>query len=317
VLLLSGCIHRSDEAPPPVQPPTVATGSPPATAAADSAVTGTAGPLFVLLRTDLGLGDGAFVREADSELSSLAQRGFLRYRAVGQLPPPLEQEADYADVGLPVPKSSKPGEMTLGEAGALLGQAAPGDVLVVSSGYLLPRVLDACQQGQLKPRLVLLLDEEGMGSLPAAPAVPVVRLRYDIKHSAFLSGVAAAQSSSLAHFGILYASDDPQGPEFAKAAAAGAKYQSNGAWNEARAVPVGPDGYISPSDFETAFTQLKAQGGPNFAPDHYILDLGRSTPTIMNALSKKPVNAYLVGAYADFSTVRPARIIGCALKRPG
>jgi hypothetical protein len=207
--------------------------------------------------------------------------------------------------------------MTLSEAAELLSQVPPCAVLVISSGYLLPRVLDAARGGKVQAKALLLLDEEGMGGLPPQPPLPVFRLRYDIRHMAFLGGIAAAQSSTTAHFAVMYAKDDPQGERFAAAAKAGAKYRSNGAWTETFGVEVGPDGYITAAQFTAAFQAIHKQGGTSWTPDHYILDLGRSTPTIMNALSKKPTLAYLVGAYADYRQVRPAHVIGCALKLPG
>jgi hypothetical protein len=288
LLLLAGCVTRNTER------------------------HSTAGPLVVLVRTDLGLGDGEFVREADAALGALDQQGKLRYQSVGDLPKALADQPQGEDVGLPVPQSTRPGEMTEAEAAALLAQAPPCDVLVLSAGSLLARALEAAAKGQLQAKCILLLDEEGMGPAPAAPPVPVYRLRYDIKHPAFLAGMAAAQSSSLAHFGIMYCTNDPQGAAFA-----GAKYQSNGSWTEAVSVDPGPLGYVTPDIFQQGFQKLKAQGGPNFKPDHYILDLGRSTPAIMQALTKKPTEAYVIGAYADYCQVRPDHIVGCALKRPG
>ena len=291
-LLLSGCVKRN------------------------TAQVASGGPRVVLVRTDLGLADGEFVRDANTALTTLEQQGKVQFQAVGELPVALQDEPEGQDIGLPVPQSKKAGEMTQGEAAALVGQAPASDILVIASGPLLASALDAVASGKVSTKCILLLDEQGMGPVPVKPLVPVYRLHYDIKHIAFLLGVAAAQSSTLAHFGVLYSSDDPQGAEFAKAVAAGAKYLSNGAWTEAVPVQTGPLGYVTPDLFQQGFQALRKQGGPNFKPDHFILDLGRSTPTIMDALSKKPLNAYLLGAYADYTHVRPAHIVGCALKRP-
>jgi hypothetical protein len=270
---------------------------------------------WVLLRTDLGLGDGYMVRLADAELAAQAKQGRITYTPVGDLPKPLEHEAGADDVGLPVPHSQNPGEMTLTEAEALLAQVPECDVLVISSGYLARAALEAINRSQ-QAKSLLILDEQGIPQeLPAATA-PVVRLHYNVEPLAYLAGIAAAQSSTIAHFGILHAADDPQGQEFAAAAKRGAKYHSNGAWTEIQPVPVGPQGYVTADDFRKAYAALKAQGGPNWKPNHFILDLGRSTPTIMNALSKKPDNGFLVAAYGDYRPVRPARVVGCVLKQP-
>jgi hypothetical protein len=278
---------------------------------------GAAGPALTLVRTDLGLGDGDFVRGADAALAALADAGKLRYQSAGPLPQPLTTEAGGEDVGMPIPHGKQPGEMTLTAAADLLATAPPADILVISSGYLLPAVLDAAGRGALDAKAILLLDEQGAGSWPQAPPLPVFRIRYDTRPVAFAAGVGAGNSANSAQFGVMYAADDPQGAAFAKAAAAGAKYQSNGAWTESCAVAVGPDGFVTPAAFDEAFAELKAQGGSAWSPNHFILALGRSTPTIMNALSKKPTNAYLLGAYGDYRQVRPARVVGCALKLPG
>jgi hypothetical protein len=73
-----------------------------------------------LIASDLGLGDGAFVREADLALAELAEKGAIGYRLVGTMPEPLNVEAGVRDVGLPHSGSLRPGEMVLSEAEALL-----------------------------------------------------------------------------------------------------------------------------------------------------------------------------------------------------
>lgn len=271
----------------------------------------------VLLRSDLGLGDGEWVREAEAALTGLSRTGRCELSTLGPPPQPLSSEAGADDVGLPSPGGSNPGQMTLSEATALLQDLPDCDLLVVSSGYLIPRLLELTAQQPLAARAVLLLDEQGMGTLPEELPFPLFRISYDIRPMAFAAGVAAGASAAKAHFGILYASDDPQGGLFARAAAAGAKYQSNGAWSELYEVPVEPSGIIEASVFQRSFGELGRQAGPHFKPDHYILALGRATPAITNALSKKPTNAYIVAAHADYRQVRPARVIGCALKLPG
>jgi basic membrane lipoprotein Med (substrate-binding protein (PBP1-ABC) superfamily) len=274
-------------------------------------------PRFSLALTDLGLADGAFAREAAEALQQASSAGRIQLELIGKMPEALSTEAGAEDIGLPVPGGGGPGAMTLSEAQAVLQDLGGTDILVISSGYLLNRVLDMVAENADKVKAIVLLDEQGMADLPTQTPVPVFRIRYDIRHMAFVCGVTAASDAASAHFGILYAADDPQGEEFAAAAAAGARYQSNGSWVESIAVPVESSGSIEAGVFQRKFAELQAEGGPNWKPRRFILALGRATPAIANALSKKPTNAHIIGAYADYRMVRPARVMGCALKRPG
>src|SRR5688572_13337583 len=79
-----------------------------------------------LLRTDLGLGDGELVRDADAALQKLEDEGHIIYNPVGERPPALASEGGTGDVGLPgaeLKPGAKPvGMMTLDEVVKLAEQ---------------------------------------------------------------------------------------------------------------------------------------------------------------------------------------------------
>lgn len=284
-----------------------------------SAPAGPAPQLAVtLVRSDLGLGDGAFVREADAALSELARDGWLDYGAVGSLPAELNIEAGAGDVGLPKAGTAGPGEMTLAQAQALLDGIDAAGWLVLSEPRLLASALERISAGEMSAELVLVLDEDGLGEPPAEPPVPVYVISYDVSPVAFLCGVAAAESSNNGMFTMMAAETDPRAQEFLDAAWAGAKYQTNGAIAATLILPVDQEsGLVTPETYQLMLEAKQNQMGPYFACNHYVIALGRATPSILHAMSQQPINGYVVGAYADYRRVRPARILGCALKRPG
>jgi len=275
------------------------------------------GITLALVRSDLGLGDGCFVREADGVLADLAKHGVLSYAPTGELPQAQELEAEGNDVGMPDPLKKAPGSMTISQAEALLDGVKPCDMLVITSPLLLSPVLERIGEGQLSAKAVLLLDDEGLGQVPKRNPVPVYYVSYQIKDVAFLCGVAAAASSPNAMFVVLGNSADPHAQEFLSAAKAGAKYYSNGAQTFTAVVQADEDGMVTPRAFEQAHLALLKRAGPYFTCNHYILALGRATPSVMLAISKKPINGYVTGGYADYRSVRPSRILGGAVKHPG
>lgn len=306
-LLLTGC---------PQPPPREA-----ATTSTTPAAVAPAGPVarVTLVRTDLGLGDGAFVREADAALAALAKAGRIDYAPVGELPLPLINEADAVDVGLPVAGSTEPGTMTLTAGCELINGVADAGWLVLTSPFLLDHALARIAAGHLTADLILVLDDDGLvDGVPPDPPVPVYAVSYDIRPVAFLAGVAAAVSSNNGMFVIMAADSDPHADEFLDAVWAGAKYHTNGAVAAVTHVPVDAGtGLVTPESYLDALDRVKASMSSSFASNHYILALGRTTPAIMNAVSKTPVNGYLASGYADYRSVRPSRVVGCALKQPG
>jgi|GEM_PF-2251069 len=287
---------------------------------ASSAAVPTPAPALTvtLVRSDLGLGDGQFVREADALLSELAADGRLTYLPVGTLPVGLTLEAGFGDVGLPRAGLTGPGEMTVTEGEELLAGVTDTDWLVLSSPLLLSAALARLDAGEFSARLILVLDEDGLGELPDTPPVPVYALSYDIRPVAFVCGLVAAASSNNGMFTIMAAETDPRAQDFLDGAWAGAKYQTNGAVAAVMLLPVDEEtGVLSPATYQRMLEAKQRQMGPYFACNHYILALGRATPSILHALSQHPVAGYVVGAYADYRAVRPARILGCALKHPG
>lgn len=268
-----------------------------------------------LVRSDLGLGDGDFVRAANTALEQLAAAGRIKYIALGQLPDPLVTEAGELDVGLPHPGSLKPGEMTISEGGKLLDEVPPLDWLVLSSWQLLEPALAKIDAGELSAGLILMLDDYGRRPLPEASGVPVFVISYDIRPIAFLCGVVAAEHSNNGMFTILASDADPHAQDFLDAAWTGAKYHTNGAIVADTILPVDVEtGLVTPETFRDLHNALNQQMGEYFSSNHYILALGRATPSIMHALTKQPFNGYVIGAYADYRAVREAKVLGCALK---
>lgn len=270
-----------------------------------------------LVRTDLGLGDGYLVRESDAVLTELAKAGRITYLTVGELPKERVLEGGVGDIGLPDQFSNEPGSMTLNQARALLGKAPASDLLLLSTPLLLDSALEAVAAHKLSAKAVLLLDEEGLRQRPAKPPVPVYYVRYDIRPAAFVAGVAAAASSNNGMFIVMGSSDDPQAEQFLSAVEAGLKSYTNGAQVFTTIVKADADGLISPESFSRSRDAVLKAAGPYFASNHYILCLGRATPTALYAMTQKPVDGYVVGAYADYRIVRRARVLGCALKHPG
>ena len=271
-----------------------------------------------LVRSDLGLGDGEFVRETDALLSELAEDGWPTYLPVGPRPAALTLEAGSGDVGLPRPGLTGPGEMDIAEGEALLAGVTDTDWLVLSSPRLLDAALARISAGEISAELILVLDEDGLGELAGDLPVPVYALSYDIRPVAFLCGVVAAASSNNGMFTIMAAETDPRAQDFLDGAWAGAKYQTNGAVAADLILPIDPEfGLITPETYRRMHTALIEEMGPYFASNHYIIALGRATPSILHAMSQEPISGYVVGAYADYRAVRPARVLGCALKHPG
>jgi basic membrane lipoprotein Med (substrate-binding protein (PBP1-ABC) superfamily) len=272
----------------------------------------------VLVLTDLGIGDGSYAREADATLKALDADGRVSYTAVGELPSELSVEGISGDVGLPASGAGSPGAMDLTAAEALFANVPDCELLVLTSPLVLDRALSGITAGEYTADAVLLLDNDGYTPPEEAPPVPVYVVRYGIKDVAFLSGVAAAQSANVSMFVALAAQSDPQAEDYLSAVRAGARFQSSGATVETAVIPVDPElGYVTPELFLEAIRQLREEAGPYFQTNHYMINLGRATPTVMLAMSSDPDNAYVIGAYADYRRVRPARVVGCALKLPG
>jgi len=270
-----------------------------------------------LIRSDLGMADGIFVREADAALAEAAKVGQVAYTPVGPLPVAIEQRTESADIAMPQAGSMEPGTMTIEAATALLDQAAPGDWLVLTSPALLAPALERIGAGKLKARCVVLLDNEGLAALPLKPPVPVAVVRYRVKDVAFLCGVAAAASSANAQFVALASAADPQADEFLKAVVAGAKYQANGAVTYIARVPTDQSGSVTRETFSMALNATLSKAGSYFKPSHYIVSLGRATPSVINGLCSKPFSGYVATGYADYRALWPERTICCAVKNPG
>ena len=273
---------------------------------------------IALVRSDLGLGDGSYVRELDAVLNEMEEAGKIDYRPVGELPSPLEMEAGQWDVGLPLVGSDEPGTMTTQQATSLLDEVEDCDLLVLTAPALVNPALAAIADGSFSAGAILLVS----GQLPVISDqlpghCPLYSVYYRIKDVAFLCGVAAAVSSNTGMFTVLASEADPDADEFLDAVEKGAKYMTTGAQVLTAIVPVGEDGEVTTESFKRTLLRVFEEGGPAFKCNHFIVALGRSTPSIMLALSSNPTNGYVVGAYADYRQVRPARVVGCALKRPG
>ena len=271
-----------------------------------------------LVRTDLGIADGCYIREADAVLSGFAKDGKIAYSTVGASPLAMTQEGASGEIGLPEAGAGQPGAMTLVQANAALDNVPKCDLLVLGSAYLLPAALQRISAGKVQAGAVLLLDDLGWQE-PKAPPVPVYHFSYEIDEVAFLCGVAAAASSNTGKFVILATTADPEAMNFLNAARAGAFYYTNGAQVRGSLILAEPDGVVTPETFGASFSSLLKRAGSAFsqACNHYIIDLGRASPTVMYALTTKPYNGFVAGAYADFRQIRPARVIGCGIKHPG
>lgn len=282
-----------------------------------------------LVCTDLGLEDGYFVRDAYGALSDLESAGQISLTLAGTVPTVLETEARAGDIGLPLAESevteqlglgeTNPGTMTQAQAEALLQETGSPDLLVLSSETLLPMLKELESAGTLSPRAVLVLNggpalASGKGEA-AGPATWY--FDYDILPAAFAGGVAAAVSSNNAKFIALASSADPKAGDWLDGLYAGAKWQSNGTGMITAVLQAGEDGEISPEEFKQGMAAARAEGGPDFAVNHYLAALGRATPSVLYALSSAPTSGYVVGGYGDICQVRPGRFIGCALKKPG
>jgi hypothetical protein len=271
-----------------------------------------------LIASDLGLGDGSFVREAAESLAELAKDGRVDYQLIGDLPEPLKVEAGARDVGLPHTGSLRPGEMTLAEVEGLLAGVDETDWLVLASWRIVEPALRRIRNGEFSAELVLVLDDEGRMLLDDEPPVPVYVFSYDIRPAAFISGIAAAESSNNGMFTIMANAADPHAQDFLDAAWTGAKFHTNGAVVADTIMPVEEQtGLVTPAAFRNLHRALNEEMGDYFVSNHYIFALGRATPSIMHAMTQQPFNGYVVGAYADYRAVRQGRVLGCALKHPG
>jgi len=270
-----------------------------------------------LLRTDLGLADGGLVREADSALSELSRQGQISYIGVGELPPELITEGGTGDVGLPgapVPQGTKPtGIMDSAGAQKLAAGLHDCDVVVVSSSIAARPVLARIKAGTLKAGLLVVLDDDG----PALDSgtTPVVQLHYDIRAAAFLVGVAAGTSSRSQAFVAFTSTQDPHSADFLQCLRAGLRFRMAGANLLSASLTPDADNVVAPDEFKTKRDRIFAT--PGLKTDHFIVDAGRATASIMFALSTKPTNGYLLGGYGDFRQVRPARVVCCIVKHPG
>jgi len=272
--------------------------------------------VVTLVRTDLGLEDGQFVRQADAVLSEL-DGTVVSYTTVGELPVPMTNEAGLTDVGLPDAASSDPGEMTIAQAEALLDEVGETGWLVLSTPLLLDAALARISDGTISAELILLLDDYGLLEAPLDPPVPVYTISYDIQPVAFLLGIAAAESSNNGMFVVMASEADPHAQAFLDAVWTGAKYHTNGASVADIILPVSAeDGLITMDVFLQLHRQLRERMGQSFTANHFVLALGRTTPTLLYACTSEPFSGYVAGGYADFRQVRPARILGCAEKLP-
>ncbi|MEZ5339559.1 MAG: hypothetical protein R3F46_15015 [bacterium] len=272
----------------------------------------------VLIASDLGLGDGWRVRQMHSLLSSLAAGSEIEYRLIGDLPREIEFGEVTADVGFPDPESDLPGSMTDLEGAALLDDVASCDWLLLSSGYLLEPALQRITAGSLQAGAVLVMDEAGSQHVVNASNVPVLRIRFDICHAAFMAGAAAANSSNVAHFLLLGAEDDPQVDEFMSAAEAGMKYVSPSSWIKQAVLPVDSRGMVTPQTFRQEHVRLLNEAGENFNSSHYILDLTRSNAYVTSLIAERngPLNGYISGGFEDLRVLGDSRVLTFGLKRP-
>lgn len=276
-----------------------------------------------LVLSDLGLSDGEFARAANTALTEAADNGSIALGTLGTLPEVMKDESAGDDVGLPpgsfgIENTSPqrlPGTMTQAEAEAVLDTAADCELLVLTAPSLVDPALSRIAAGKFKAEAILLLDNDGY-TAPAAPAVPVYVVSYDVTPVAFVAGVAAAASSNTGMFIAIGGSTDPDATEWLDAVYAGAKFHTNGAQMMTGIADAGEDKLVSPDEFLYVFKALMDRAGPGFRCNHYLISAGRATPSIMYALSKDPTDGYCLGGWADFTPVRPARFVGCAIKKP-
>lgn len=304
VVLMLGCLPKQETQDNQAQP----------NAAAAQESTPAIELTFVL--TDLGLEDGQHVRDADSVFNEL-DNTVIKYMAIGELPLTLTTEAGISDVGLPVEGSTSSGEMTKAATEKLLDEAGESDWLVISSSLILDAALERIESGAINTGLVLILDDYGLTETLVDPPVPVYAISYDIQPAAFLLGVAAAKSSNNGMFIVMASEDDPHAQEFLDAVWTGAKYTTNGAVVADTILPMDDNGLITLNVFLQLQRQLSQRMGQYFAANHFILAVGRTTPTLLYACTSEPFNGFVAGGYGDFRQVRAARILGCAEKRPG
>ncbi len=269
-----------------------------------------------LLCTDLGLGDGELVREAHETLDELSRASKISYIQVGDLPLELASEGGTGDVGLPgtevVAGDVPAGAMSLDEAAGLAAQVKDCDILIASGPLAAAPLLKRIDDGKLKVGAAILLDTEGP-PLPQTKA-KVLSIDYDIAAAAYLLGVAAGTSSRTQAFLSFTNSQDPKADVFVRMLDNGIRYRmAGGGVLDTRLTP-GDDGVIVPQDFSGKLAEVLSQG---LKCNHYIVALGRATPSIMHALSSKPTNGYLLGGYGNFTQVRPARVVSCITKHPG
>src|SRR5690606_26566204 len=62
---------------------------------------------------------------------------------------------------------------------------------------------------------------------------------------------------------------------------------------------------------------LLNEAGQNFKCNHYVLDLTRSTPYVIDLISDitGPINGYASSGYEDLRNIDESRILTCAIKR--
>ncbi|MCB1220420.1 MAG: hypothetical protein H7A35_15960 [Planctomycetales bacterium] len=273
--------------------------------------------VVAMVASDLGIGDGVRVRELDGLLANLGETQDIGYTLYGTLPQQIEFGEIDGEVGMPDPESKLPGKMTDLQAAALLDQVQSCDWLVLSSGYLLKSALERIDNGSLKAKAVIVVDEIGSDGVINITSVPVFRLRFDICPAAFMAGAAAARSSNVAHFMLLGSADDPQVAEFMDAAVAGLEYVSPSAWVKQAVLPVDSRGMVAPETFRDEHIRLLNEAGANYNGNHYILDLTRSTPyvTALIADPQGPLNGYVSGGYEDLRHVAEKRILTFGVKK--
>jgi len=273
---------------------------------------------ITLLRTDLGVGDGDLVRDADTALHDLEAKGGIDYLGVGELPGKLVDEGGANDIGLPLAEmpagSNIVGTMPPAQAMTLAQQIPDSDIVIVSGPISARPVFKRIASGKLKAKLLIVLDTEGP-NLPAPPAgTDVVTFQYDVKEAAYLLGVAAGVSSRSQAFAMFTSTFDPNAATLVKTFTNGVHNRMTGGRVYHAEVMPDDDNIVPPPDFTKAFESIMV---PGRQLDHLIVFCGRATPSMMFALSSKPTDGYLLGGYGDFTQVRPARVVGCIVKHPG